>query len=138
LIFATATEAAIQNMVAAFESETDTFANDQRARPEMFTQDAKAADFSVWRKIADNSGDGGAMAEDIASVPRHSDDLQIFFYDGEIIGKGQPGELGMIGFDAGIQHSDPDVFSGALFEVGTGGFNCWPGIGGHALVQPTA
>jgi len=65
MIFATTTEAAVENVVSAFEREPYAFANDERARAELLPKHTEAANLRFGRDSPYDSGDGCAVAEDV-------------------------------------------------------------------------
>src|SRR6266704_2711514 len=76
LVFASAAEAAVQDMVAAFERLADAFPDDESAGAEMFAQDAEAANLGLRRQLANDAGDSGAVAINIAALTGDGRDLQ--------------------------------------------------------------
>src|SRR5256885_985446 len=88
LVLAAATEAAVNNMVTAFERLPNSFANDQAAGTQMFAQHAKAPDLSFGRELMDNPGDGRAVAENIPLLAGDNRYLEILINDRNVIGEG--------------------------------------------------
>ena len=72
MIFATATKAAIENVITSLQRQPHAFADDQCARAQLFSEHPEAANLRLWRDSPDDPGDGGAMAENVLGSALHS------------------------------------------------------------------
>jgi len=129
VVFATATKAAIQDVIASFQGLASAFANDEGARAELIAENAETADFGFGRDLADNSGNSRAVSEDIGTVSGRRGDLEAVVEKRQIIGQLQTVEQRVGRFDAGIEHGDFDAAPCALPQNGTRLFKRGPG--GH-------
>lgn len=100
MVFAATTEAAIEDVVAAFESQPHAFANDESAGAELLAQDTKAADFRFGRDASDNSGNGSAVAENVFALACDCGQSEAIIDDGEIVGQSKALEHWVSCFDA--------------------------------------
>src|SRR5205823_3692946 len=101
-------------------------------------EDAKAADLGFGGQFANDAGNGGAVAEDIAFAARDDVDLEIVVSDGEVIGKLEAAEQRMGGLDAGIEDGDFDASAASLPDKGARVVDAGQRIDSHALLQPVA
>lgn len=106
MIFAATTEAAVENVVTAFEREPHAFADNQRARAQLLAKHAEAADLRFRSNSPDNPGYRSAMAKNVLALPLHSCQSQSVVNHGQIVRQDKAFQHGMSRVYPRIEYSD--------------------------------
>lgn len=128
LVFAAATETAMENVVTAIERLAHTFANDGGAGTELLAEDTEAADLNVGSSLPQDAGNGRAVSINVLAATRHAVQLQAVVDDGEVIREGESVQVRMCGFDTGVEDGDFDPAAGAFAQETSSLFDREPSI----------
>ena len=106
LIFAPATKTAVQNVVAFFQCLPGAFTDDLGAGTQLVAEDPETAELRLRSYFMDDSGNGRAVAKDVAAGAGHGGKLKVLFNNRKVVGDFQGAEGGVARLNACIEEGN--------------------------------
>src|SRR5258706_1519753 len=126
VIFAPATEAAVEDMIAARQRQARCLPDNHRSRTQLRPQYAKTAKCRLWSQLVNNPRDRRAMPIRIDTATGNCAEFTLLFDNRHIIRKSCTGQRRMACFDARIQHRYTNALSASLTQKIASLFQGWP------------